>query len=199
MSVPFWSFDPVLYASTFGLVFLSELPDKTALATMVMATRRRPAAVFAGVTGAFIFQSFVAVLFGGALNLLPAHWVRLGAGALFLFFAWKLWTQSDEAEEVEGVRGWRASGFARTVGAAFLVIVLAEWGDLSQLTTAALAAKHGRPLTVFLGAVSALASVTAIAVTVGHGLKARFHPGKVRRVAAALFALVGTLILVRSA
>jgi putative Ca2+/H+ antiporter (TMEM165/GDT1 family) len=198
MTAPFWSFEPALFASTFGLVFLSELPDKTALATMVMATRRHPAAVFAGVTAAFVVQSFVAVLFGGALGLLPERFVRWGAGAMFLFFAWKLWTQADEEEEaVEGATGWRSSGFAHAAGASFMVIFLAEWGDLSQLATAALAAKHGRPLTVFLAASCALTCVTAIAVTVGHNLKGRVHPRNIRRAAALLFAVVGLLILVR--
>ncbi len=197
MTAPFWSFDPELFASTFGLVFLSELPDKTALATMVMATRRHPAAVFVGVTAAFVFQSFVAVLLGGALGLLPERWVRGGAAAMFFFFAWKLWNEGDETEEVEGLHGWRASGFRHAAGASFMVIFLAEWGDLSQLATAALAAKNGRPLTVFLGASAALASVTAVAVTVGHGMKGRFHPRTVRRAAAVLFVAVGLAVLFR--
>lgn len=196
MNAPFWSFEPALYASTYGLVFLSELPDKTALATMVMASRRHPVAVFAGVTAAFVVQSVVAVVLGGALSLLPRVWVRGGAGLLFLFFAWRLWTQEGE-EEVEGLDGRSASSFRRAASAAFLVIFLAEWGDMSQLATAALAAQRGRPLTVFLGAVSALASVTAIATAVGHNLKTRLHPERVRRLAAVLFVVVGALILAR--
>ncbi|MBI3565204.1 MAG: TMEM165/GDT1 family protein [Elusimicrobia bacterium] len=196
MSASFWTFEPALFASTYGLVFLSELPDKTALATMVMASRRHPVAVFAGVTAAFLVQSVVAVVLGGALSFLPRAWVRAGAGLLFLFFAWKLWTQEGE-EEVEDLDARRAAGFRRAAGAAFLVVFLAEWGDMSQLTTAALAAQRGRPLTVFLGAVSALASVTAIATVVGHNLKARLHPEKARRLAAVLFAVVGVLILAR--
>lgn len=196
MSTPFWTFEPALFASTYGLVFLSELPDKTALATMVMASRRHPVAVFAGVTAAFLVQSVVAVVLGGALSFLPRVWVRAGAGLLFLFFAWKLWTQEGE-EEIADVDGRRAGSFWRTASTAFLVIFLAEWGDMSQLTTAALAAEKGRPLTVFLGAVSALASVTAIATAVGHNLKTRLHPEKVRRLAAVLFAVVGVLILAR--
>ena len=195
MSAPFWSLDPALFASTYALVFLSELPDKTALATMVMASRRPPLAVFSGVVGAFLVQSAVAVLLGGALSFLPRLWVRAGAGLLFLFVAWRLWTEED-GEEL-AADGDAAVGWGRAAGTAFLVVFLAEWGDMSQLATAALAAEHGRPLTVFAGAVSALASVTAVAVTVGHNLKTRLHPEKVRRLAAVLFAAVGVLILAR--
>lgn len=195
MSAPFWSLDPALFASTYALVFLSELPDKTALATMVMASRRPPLAVFAGVVSAFLVQSAVAVLLGGALSFLPRLWVRAGAGLLFLFVAWRLWTEEDGDSPADASD--RGAGWWRSAGTAFLVVFMAEWGDLSQLATAALAAEHGRPLTVFAGAVSALASVTAVAVTVGHNLKTRLHPEKVRRLAAVLFAVVGVLILAR--
>ena len=190
------SFEPVLFVSTFGLVFLSELPDKTAFATMVMATRRRPAAVFAGVTAAFVVQSLVAVLFGRALGLFPARWVRYGAGFLFLFFAWKMWTQA-EAEETAGVPVDGTADFGNAVRSSFLVIFLAEWGDLSQLTTAALVAKNGRPVTIFLAAAAALTSVTAIAVAVGHSVKGRFHPEMISKAAAVLFGIVGLYFLLK--
>jgi len=194
MSDPRWTFEPALFASTFGLIFLSELPDKTAFATVVMATRKHPAAVFCGVAAAFLFQTAVAVLFGGLLNLFSPRWIRLGAGALFLFFAWKMWSH-EEDEKIEGVEGWRASSFLHAASASFMTIFLAEWGDLSQLATAALVAKHGRPLTVFLGAASALISVTAVAVTIGRHLKGRFHPAKISKAAAVLFAVVGLYFL----
>ncbi len=196
MGVPAWSFEPVLFLSTFGLIFLSELPDKTAFATMVMATRRSPAAVFAGVVAAFVVQTLAAVLFGRLLGFLPAPWVRIGAGLLFLFFAGKMWTQTEESER-EGVPVRGAADFAHTVWSSFLVVFLAEWGDLSQLTTAALAAKHDRPLTIFLAAASALTAVAAIAVFLGRSLKGRFHPEKINKAAAALFAAVGLYFLLK--
>jgi putative Ca2+/H+ antiporter (TMEM165/GDT1 family) len=150
MSDPRWAFDPALFASTFGLIFLAELPDKTAFATVVMATRKHPAAVFAGVVGAFLVQTAVAVLFGSLLNLFSPRLIHLGAGAMFLFFAWKMWNHVED-EAVDGVEGWRATGFAHAAASSFAVIFLAEWGDLSQLATAALVAHGGRPWTVFLG------------------------------------------------
>ena len=104
------SFDPALFATTFGLVFISELPDKTAFATVVMASRRHPMAVFAGVAAAFLTQSLIAVICGGLLNLLPTDWVRAAASGLFFFFAWRLWTH-PEVEEVEGAPGYYQSKF----------------------------------------------------------------------------------------
>ena len=195
MSPSFWTFEPALFAAVFGVVFVAELPDKTAFATLMLATRRRPAAVFLGAAVAFLVQSLVAVAFGGALGLLPRRWVRLGAGLLFLGFAWAMWTRRDEEPSEAPVRG--GAGFWREAGASFLVIFVAEWGDLTQLATAALAAKHGRPLTVLLGATSALWAVTALAVAAGHRLKSRLDPGRLQKAAAVVFALVGLYFLLK--
>jgi putative Ca2+/H+ antiporter (TMEM165/GDT1 family) len=191
-----WTFEPALFASVFVMIFLAELPDKTAIAAVLLATRRRPLAVFLGAAGAFVVQSFIAVAFGGALSLLPARVLRVGVGLMFLGFAWAMWRREEEpsveTEEPEG-----GSGFARAVGTSFAVIFIAEWGDLTQLATAALAAKHGRPLTVFLAATSALWCVTALAVSAGHHLKSRFDPRRLEQTAAIMFALVGFYFLLR--
>ena len=186
--------DPVLFASVYGMIFLAELPDKTAFAMLLMATREKPSAVFVGAAGAFVVQSAVAVAFGGVLNLLPASWVKTGAGLLFLGFAWAMWTRVEEAGP-PGADRPGASGFWRAAGAAFLVIFVAEWGDLTQLATAALVAERGRPLTIFLASTAALWSVTALAVLLGHSVKGRLRPERVQKVAAVVFALVGLYFL----
>jgi len=190
-----WTFEPKLFASVFVMIFLAELPDKTAFAAVLLAVRRRPLAVFLGAAGAFVVQSFVAVAFGGVLSLLPARVVRVGAGLMFLGFAWAMWARDEvEAPDVEEAGG---EGFTRAMGASFAVIFIAEWGDLTQLATAALAAKHGRPLTVFLAATSALWCVAALAVAAGHHLKRSFNPRRLEQAAAAMFALVGFYFLLK--
>lgn len=191
-----WTFEPALFASTFALIFAAELPDKTAFATVLLAVRRRPLPVFAGAAAALAAQSFIAVAFGGVLSLLPVRAVRAGAGLVFLGFAWAMWNrEEEEMPEVAAPRG--EPGFWSSAGAAFAVIFVAEWGDLTQLATATLAARHARPLTVFLGAVAALWSVSALAVLAGRRLKASFDPRPLERFAAALFALVGFFFLLR--
>src|SRR5258708_32199753 len=76
-----------LAAAAYGFVFLGELPDKTALATVVLATRHRPLPVFAGVALAFVIQSLVAVFAGSLIAFLPHQLVRTGAGLLFIVMA----------------------------------------------------------------------------------------------------------------
>jgi putative Ca2+/H+ antiporter (TMEM165/GDT1 family) len=190
-----WTFDPALAAAVFAVIFVAELPDKTAVATLILATRRRPLAVFLGAAGAFLVQSLVAVSFGGLLGLLPRSWVRVGAGLLFLGFAWAMWNRGDEEAPDEALQG--SAGFWREAAASFFVIFIAEWGDLTQLATAALAAKHGRPLTVFVAATAALWSVTALAVAAGRHLKDRLDPRRLQAAAAVVFALVGAYFLLK--
>lgn len=187
---------PALFVSVFGLIFLAELPDKTALATLVLATRNHPVAVFIGAAGAFVVQSLVAVAFGSVFGLLPEHLVKIFAGLLFFAFAWAMWVRKEDDDEARELAD-RKADFKRTVSTAFAVIFVAEWGDLTQLATAALAAKHRQPLTIFLAATSALWTVTALAIMVGHNVKHRFHPRHLQKAAAIMFALVGAACMVR--
>jgi putative Ca2+/H+ antiporter (TMEM165/GDT1 family) len=72
--------------TTFGMIFLAELGDKTQLATLTFAAESRARfAVFLGSAGALILTSLLAVVFGAGLSrLIPAHYVKLGAGVLFV-------------------------------------------------------------------------------------------------------------------
>src|SRR3954463_5110541 len=88
-----------IFATVFGVIFLAELPDKTAVAAVVLATRHRPMPVFVGTALALVVQSVVAVLAGGVLSLLPARPVHIAAGLLFLVSAVFMWRREEEAEE----------------------------------------------------------------------------------------------------
>ena len=78
--------DLKLLISTFGLVFLAELGDKTQLATLSLAASGRSRfAVFLGAAAALILTSGIAVLLGSALaNVVPELWIRRFAGVGFL-------------------------------------------------------------------------------------------------------------------
>jgi putative Ca2+/H+ antiporter (TMEM165/GDT1 family) len=190
------NFDPGLFASTFALIFVAELPDKTAFATLLMATRGRPLAIFVGVAGAFLVQSILSVSFGSALGLLPAAWVKIAAALSFFAFAWAAWARKDaKDEEIHSEESRRT--FARTAVNSFVVIFLAEWGDLTQLATAALSAKYKSPLTIFTSATLALWCVTALVIAVGARVGKLLRPALLNRAAAAAFALAGIALLAR--
>ncbi len=74
-----------ILASTFGLVFLAELGDKTQLAVMMLsAETESPWTVFLGAAGALIASTALAILIGTALTrVVPEQYLRIGAGILF--------------------------------------------------------------------------------------------------------------------
>src|SRR5438552_12060050 len=85
--------------STFAIIFVAELPDKTALAALLLATRFRVRDVVAGAWLAFLVQTVIAVAAGSVLHLLPSKPVHVAAGLGFLVFA-VLALRRDESEEL---------------------------------------------------------------------------------------------------
>jgi Ca2+/H+ antiporter, TMEM165/GDT1 family len=188
-----------LLLSVFGVIFIAELPDKTALAALVLATHYAPLPVFAGAATALTVQSAVAVAAGGLLSLLPGRAVHWGAGLLFLISAIVMWRRTggggvDQGKAHQGSAP--RSSFRHAFGTVFVVVFIAEWGDLTQLGTAALAAHYRDPLVVFCGATLALWAVAALAVLVGNRAGKLLDPNRTKKVAAVVFALIGVLLLV---
>lgn len=182
-----------LFLSVFGVVFVAELPDKTALAALVLATRHRPLPVLLGASVALTIQSAVAVAAGQLLSLLPARPVHLAAGGLFLVSAALMgWRKEEGADDV---KDRPESSFWRSAWLVFAIVFVAEWGDLTQLATAALAARYRAPYVVFAGASVALWAVAALAVFVGHRAGKMLDARLTKRVAALLFAAVGAALM----
>lgn len=195
----------------FILIFPAELPDKTFIATLVLSTRYRRLAVWLGVALAFAVQCAIAVAAGGLLSLLPQ---RLVLGITFLLFAAgailmlvsglrarsaELAEEANEAEEFEESAARHAGASTSTWRIAitsFIVLFTAEWGDLSQLLTAGLAARTGQPFSVFFGAWLALIIVAGIAVLIGGWLQKRVALWRIRLVSAAVLAALAGWTLV---
>ncbi len=169
-------------AVVFGVVFLAELPDKTALAGLVLGTRYRASYVFAGVAAAFAVHVALAVAAGSMLTLLPQQIVQALTGVLFLGGAAVLLMKRDEDEEE--VRKPENQSFWKVSGAGFMLILVAEFGDLTQIMTANLAARYDDPLSVGLGAVLALWAVAAIGIVGGKALMRRVPLKLITKVAA---------------
>lgn len=186
--------DPAVISSSFALLFLAELGDKTQLMAISLAQRFSPWPVLAGTLAAFAVLNLLAVVFGAALyRLLPEWLVLLTAGSLFLFFAWKSWRDAD-SEEAEVARG---SGMRSALVTSFALIFVAELGDKTQLALVGLVAGTGAPWSAFTGATLALWSISIIAIMIGQGLRRRLPHRLLQRVAALLFALFGLLALGR--
>lgn len=191
--------DLAIVATTFLLILPAELPDKTFIATLVLATRFRHIWVWLGVAAAFLVQVAIAVTAGGLLALLPQ---RLVLGATALLFAVgavimlrggltsRAQEQAAEAEEADEIAEKAAAREVtspwRTFAVSFVILFTAEWGDLSQVLTAGLAARTGSPVSVFLGSWAALLVVSGAAVLVGSWLRTRVPIWRIRLVSGAI-------------
>ncbi|HEX3566766.1 MAG TPA: TMEM165/GDT1 family protein [Acidimicrobiales bacterium] len=178
-------------AAVFPIIFIGELPDKTMFASLVMATRGRPLAVWVGAAGAFVVHVVIATTIGVALFHLVPHRVLDGIVALlFLAGAALAIREATKADQEEAIVEKEVASGRRVVTTAFIVIFLAEWGDLTQILTANLAAHYHSPVSVGVGAVLALWAVAGLAVIGGQSIL-RFVNIKTLRIitAVALIAL----------
>jgi Ca2+/H+ antiporter, TMEM165/GDT1 family len=187
-------------ATAFVLVLPVELPDKTLFASLVLATRLPHWPVFVGVGAAFGLQVAIAVTAGSLLSLLPGALVSGVVAVLFLVGAVLLWRSAgsgpEDADDVAA--GREGTSFFRAAAISFGVLFAAEWGDLSQLATAGLAARLDEPLSVFIGAWAALLTVSALAVFLGKKLADRLPIALIRRVAAGLFLVFAVVAAVET-
>ncbi|MGP7999643.1 MAG: TMEM165/GDT1 family protein [Streptosporangiaceae bacterium] len=178
----------------FILTFLGELPDKSLFASLVLGTRYRPAYVWAGAAAAFTVHAGIAVTAGQLLALLPVPLVDGVVATLFLAGAVYLWLTSFRPQPPDGLDAARQGGppasFARVAGTSFAVVFVAEWGDITQLTAANLAARYD-PLAVFAGVTLGLWAVAAIAVNVGAKGLALIPVAWVRRTTAVILLALG--------
>jgi Ca2+/H+ antiporter, TMEM165/GDT1 family len=184
-----------IFLSTFGIIFLAEIGDKTQLTAMTLATRYPWRLVFFGVACAFALLNLGAVVIGGLLfTLLPLFWIKLVSGLLFLFFGITTLRAHvfDEQEEVEEEKKLKGHG---PVFTSFLMILFAELGDKTQLVTASLAAQHHGSAAVFAGSTLALWLGSLLSILAGRQLTRWIPLPMIHRGAGFLFLLFGAVIL----
>ncbi len=101
---------PLALASSFSLIGLAEIGDKSQLVCIALAIRYRATPVLTGAIVAFALLNLAAVLFGATVaNWLPEHVVTAAVGILFLLYGVHAFSSSHGAEENEVVDEYRGS------------------------------------------------------------------------------------------
>ncbi|HQU25813.1 MAG TPA: TMEM165/GDT1 family protein [Acidimicrobiales bacterium] len=181
-------------------MFLLELPDKTMIATIVMAARTRPLPVAIGASVGFVVQMAIAVAAGGLVTLLPDRVREIVVTVLFLGGALYLLISKEEraeaAGEAEAARE-RRDGVLREAATAFGVIFLAEFGDLTQIQALTFTAHTHAPLEVFLASSIALVAVAFLGAYGGRALERRVPLVWIRRLGGVVFLGFGVYSLVQ--
>lgn len=199
----------------FVLVALAELGDKSQLLLLAFAARYRPLKVVIGAAIAIFTLQAASVLVGRAVgSLLPTGIIAVAAGLLFVVFGVITWrgVGGDDSEEADGKSA--RFGPVLTVAAALL---LAEFGDKTQLMTISIAADPAAALRtmgsfapsisapdpgstatalgVWLGSSLGFLAADAIAIVVGAVLGARLPARVIARVSAVIFVIFGLVTL----
>ncbi|MBP6581947.1 MAG: TMEM165/GDT1 family protein [Chromatiaceae bacterium] len=180
--------------STFGLIFLAEIGDKSQLVCMTLAARHRHLPVLLGAIAAFLILNTLAVVFGAGL----AQWIpeRILAGAVALLFGAfgikSLLTQEEVGEDGEIEEKPGHGIFATT----FLMLLLAEMGDKTQIAIAGLASTLPA-LAVWIGATLALITTSALGVWLGVTLLRRIPIHRLHQVSGVFFLVLAAFAATR--
>lgn len=159
--------------TVFVVIGLTELPDKTMVATLLMGARGDPLFVWLGCVAAFLIHVAIDVLAGQLLYRLPHTALEIIITAIFAFGAAYLLIVPEREEEARGAREARRGKLdARWAIAfsAFVVILLGEFGDLTELLTVNFVAKTHSTWSVAIGAAAAFITVAAIGAFSGRAL-----------------------------
>jgi putative Ca2+/H+ antiporter (TMEM165/GDT1 family) len=184
----------VEFFAAFAFVFVAALPGRTTFLMILMAARGHMLAVLGGSLGAFLIQAAISVGLGSVLAYLPEQAVKGGAGVLFLFFAYRFWKESSETVHVDKSAKKRGPFLG-----AFLMVFVAEWGDVSQVAIASYAAEHGNKLLVFTSSLAALWLIAVLAVLLGSRLTRFVSARTLQRGAAVVFLAVGVYFCAEAA
>ncbi len=185
-----------IFFATFGAVFLAEIVgDKLLYTTGVLAARYRTLPIMIGMAAAFMAKMGVAVLVGEAISRLPRTLVAAITAVSFIGVAIALWRKDDQYRaERDKQKAHRAAMIS------FAAIFFSEWGDVGQVTAAAMAAKYHVGIVVWLGAVAAMITKGSLAAFLGTGIRRwiqdRVSPVVVRYVGVSLLLILGSLSVI---
>jgi putative Ca2+/H+ antiporter (TMEM165/GDT1 family) len=174
-----------VFLSSFALIALAEIGDKSQLVCMTLAARHRHWPVIAGAVVAFILLNTLAVVFGAGV----AAWVpeRVIAGlvaVLFGAFGIHALLNKDEGEAVEATNHPAHGIFFTTL----ILIFVAEFGDKTQIAVAGLASSVA-PIPVWLGATAALVMLSILGIWLGRTVLQRMPLIWLHRLSGSLFIL----------
>ena len=175
--------------STFTLIALAEVGDKSQLVCMTLAARHRHWPVILGATTAFLVLNTLAVLFGAGV----AAWVpeRVTAGlvaVLFGVFGIHALRKQDDDESGDVVERSGHGIFLTTL----LLIFVAEFGDKTQIAVAGLAGSLD-PIPVWLGATASLIMVSVLGVWAGRTVLQRLPHLWLHRMSGGVFLVFALL------
>ncbi len=177
-----------------GLFFIIELPDKSFIATIVMATKARPIPVLIGASSALVIHMAIACAAGQVIASFPTTIKDITIAVLFLGGAAYLLFVPEKVEEEKGEEEGsveKSGTWWKELTVAFSVIFVGEFGDITQIQAANLTAKTHLPIAVFFASSIGLILVEIVGVYGGQFLVKKFSLQKIRYAGGIVFAGLG--------
>jgi putative Ca2+/H+ antiporter (TMEM165/GDT1 family) len=179
-----------ILTTSFLLVAVSEMGDKTQLLAFALATRfKKPWPIMAGILSATVLNHLLAAWAGdrvsAAVGPAAMKWILA-----LMFIGFGLWILRPDEHEDDGKPSTAGPYWATTAS-----FFLAEMGDKTQLATAGLAAKFQSIAWVTAGTTLGMLASDGLAVFLGQKFSDKIPLDWVRRGAAALFILFGVAVL----
>jgi Ca2+/H+ antiporter, TMEM165/GDT1 family len=186
-----------IFLATYGAVFVAEIVgDKLLYTTGVLAARYRTVPIMFGMALAFMLKMGVAVAVGEAISKLPPLLVAGVTALSFIGVAIAVWRKDERRAAQKEVSAPKAAMVS------FAAIFFSEWGDVGQITAAAMSAKYHIPILVWAGAVAAMVTKGILAASLGAGargwIQAHVPPKIIRYGGVAVLLLLGILSVVET-
>ena len=178
--------------TSFLLVFIAELGDKTQITVITLCSKWSRKTVFIGAMLAFLIVDGLSVLIGETLAaFLPFFWIQVVSGTIFMLSGiFTLFSKEVEEEK-------KTYSCQFTLLSAFALVSLMELGDKTQIMVIALAAQYNMPVPVFVGVMLAFTLITVIGIAIGEILLKKIPQKHMQTITAAIFIIFGILLLLR--
>ena len=179
------------FVSSFFLIAIAEMGDKTQLLALSFATKYKPTKVLLGIfIGTLVIHLFSVIIGEKANAFIPLFYLKILIGLSFVGFG--IWTLRGDACNEKEKRGNKLGPIA-TVAIAFF---LAALGDKTQLATISLAAQYHSFLGVWLGSTFGMVAADGIAIVVGIIAGKKLPEKLIKYISAAIFIVFGVLIII---
>lgn len=189
------------FVSSFIIILLAELGDKTQIAVITLASRYKAVLILIGVVLAYVLVDGLSVVVGIAIfDYVPYYWVATASGIIFILFG--IWTllskEGKESISHPKINSLFKGRETQAVLYSFVLITMMELGDKTQLATIVLSADYGSPILVFLGVLFAITLVTVVGIVIGNRI-AKLLPRKYIKIGSAVvFIVFGILFLLNA-
>jgi len=197
----------------FITIGLLEFGDKTQLMLLMLAAglensdtlptpKNAKKLIFSGALIAFFIVDGVAVLLGSIVTtLIPHYYIKLAGGIFFVGIGvWilkELFSKDDDNEKNSLGMSSESTGSNTVFMASFGTILLAEWGDKTQIAAAMFATRFNGFL-VLAGTLCALGALSAMAIWAGGKIGQKISRAVIHSVAGIIFIITGVItVLIR--